>query len=96
MFLPGLHRQVRLVGQARGFLHASWVKAVYGNPKCQCQRISSTILSSMVPALLMECGILRPWRRDDVSSLALIANSRAIARNLTLFPHPYTEQDAID
>jgi len=60
-----------------------------------CDR--GAILSPMVPTLLMECGVLRPWRMDDVSSLALIANSRAIARNLThLFPHPYTEQNAID
>ncbi len=38
---------------------------------------------------------LRPLRADDAERMALIANDKRIARNLThVFPHPYTLADA--
>jgi RimJ/RimL family protein N-acetyltransferase len=51
----------------------------------------------MLPVLTCPPVILRPWRDDDAPTLAALANNRAVARNLThLFPHPYTQADAVD
>ncbi len=40
---------------------------------------------------------LRPWALSDVASVTKLANNRNIWRNLRdVFPHPYTETDAIE
>jgi len=45
--------------------------------------------------LLLERCTVRPWRLDDVESLAKHANNRRIWLGLRdLFPHPYTVDDA--
>lgn len=44
----------------------------------------------------LESLTLRRWRDSDIPALVAEANSRAVWRNmLHVFPHPYTEQDAI-
>lgn len=51
----------------------------------------------MLPVLRSPPVVLRPWREDDVSELAALADNRAVARNLShLFPHPYRRSDAVD
>jgi len=45
--------------------------------------------------LVLEKCTIRPWRLDDVESLARHANNRKIWLGVRdLFPHPYTIQDA--
>lgn len=40
---------------------------------------------------------LRPWREEDIASVARYANNEKIAKNLrNVFPYPYTLQDAAD
>ncbi len=40
---------------------------------------------------------LRRWRESDRDALVAEANSRAVWRNLMhVFPHPYTEKDAVE
>lgn len=40
---------------------------------------------------------LRPWRREDASQLAAIANNKKIWLNVRdRFPHPYTVNDALE
>ena len=40
--------------------------------------------------------LLRPWKKEDASQLAFIANNKNIWNNLRdRLPHPYTEMDAI-
>ena len=42
-------------------------------------------------------SVLRPLTIEDANSLAIHANNREIWRNLRdAFPHPYTEQDALE
>ena len=47
------------------------------------------------PILLQfDAFLLRPWQKEDVSSIVRYANNRNIWRNLRdAFPHPYTEAD---
>jgi RimJ/RimL family protein N-acetyltransferase len=45
--------------------------------------------------LRLSTGVVRPWRDDDVASLARHANDRRIWLNLRdRFPHPYGASDA--
>lgn len=39
---------------------------------------------------------LRPWKKEDLSSLVKYADNRSIAQNMTdMFPHPYSEADGL-
>ena len=44
----------------------------------------------------LECerSVIREWARSDKAALLRFANNRNVWRNLTRFPHPYTEADA--
>lgn len=51
----------------------------------------------MIPVLEAPPVRLRPWEERDVGDLVMLANSRAVWRNLRdRFPHPYSEDDARD
>ena len=39
-------------------------------------------------------ALLRPWRQEDRAALLRHINDAAVARNLRVVPHPYTEDDA--
>lgn len=53
----------------------------------------------MEKEIIVDAGhgvIIRPWRNDDVSALAVLANDRDVWINLRdAFPHPYTRSDAV-
>ncbi len=41
--------------------------------------------------------LLRPWREEDAAACAALANDEGVAANLRdVFPHPYSEKDALD
>jgi RimJ/RimL family protein N-acetyltransferase len=55
---------------------------------------SRTFYEACTPVLATERLLLRAPRREDVKQIALIANDRRVAENLTRLPHPYTPADA--
>lgn len=52
------------------------------------------ILNNMIKEIKSKKFTLRPFRMSDAESVAKHANDKAISRNLSSFPDPYTEKDA--
>jgi len=62
--------------------------------KDETERDSSDMFGAHCPVLVTERLVLRAPHRDDVETMAELANNPAIAAMLTRMPHPYGRHDA--